>query len=1055
MEDHMSMIKQFTLKTYLLIIISFTILTITNCSGMLDIPDPNKKGAGVTIKSPGSAYSVSEANGKLNLTIVLNTLPTANVTIPLASSSTADATVSPDVTFTPSNWDTPQTITITGVDNFIVDGNRNISLQFGAAISDDADYKDGVEPSIPIVVIDNESYSVVVTPSTLITTEPGVSLINPVPIPTATFAVVLGCPPGGDVIIPAITSSNLGEGTVSPANLTFTNANWNTPQVVTVTAVEDLIIDGNVTYSVTLANSTSILDPRYNGLTVPSVTVTNKDNDVPGIVVTTSNTTPAPLNLTEGGAVGTFTVVLTRAPVSGNVTIPITSPSIRATVSTAAFPVPASTVTLTFTPANYNVPQTVTVTPVNNSIKDGDTSVVLDLGIATNYNNENPPNVTVNITDDDTAGFIVSNLSNPTTDRGTTATFTVKLRTQPINDVTVNINEKNDIKNNVNQLGTVDKTSLTFTSATWNVNQTVTVTGVMNYADDDNVQYIIQLLKSSADPVYNDSLLTISGVTVNHDDTDTAGFTLIGSNLVTDHMGNLSNAYSTFTIQLNSQPTGAVTLDLTSSLPADGCPDKSQLIFTTTRDVADSSYNMPQTVRVHILNCAVPTPNGTNPGDHNYSVNWVKTTTDVKYTALTVPGVAIHSCDDFTNLIVGCWAGSSLTTSEGGGKATIWFLTKNVPGSDVSITGAVSNDATEGTVNISSGTITSANYNSMLAGGTNRVEVTGVDDAIFDGNVLYQVTFPNTSTGGIVGQTVPSVNVRNTDNETAFAFNTTGSINTTEAGGSTTFGIHVAGITPPIADVTFTLACQAGSTECAGVSPATMTFTTGNWNVDQIVTITGKDDTAADGNQPNCVSFGPLTTLDPYLTNIQPPDFCGITNTDDDRRIFVSTSQWFGNFNATVDMSSADNKCATDGNYPGSGTYKVLLAHTAFRVATTNGTNATGQSGWVLQPSTKYYLKVGGTYNTLLFTTNAFSLTGFPLSNAFSSLGADQFWTGFNTNWTTSTDNCGDWSQSVNGSGIIGQFGVGGTTSSNAISSGTSSCEAQYNIVKHIICVQQ
>ena len=61
---------------------------------------------------------------------------------------------------------------------------------------------------------------------------------------TATFTVVLTAQPTADVTI-ALSSSDTTEGTVSPASLTFTGANWNTPQTVTVTGVDDLLADGD------------------------------------------------------------------------------------------------------------------------------------------------------------------------------------------------------------------------------------------------------------------------------------------------------------------------------------------------------------------------------------------------------------------------------------------------------------------------------------------------------------------------------------------------------------------------------------------------------------------------------------------------------------------------------------------------------------------------------------------------------------------------------------------------------------------------------------------
>ena len=63
--------------------------------------------------------------------------------------------------------------------------------------------------------------------------------------------VVLDAQPTNNVVL-AITSSDAGEATVN-SPLTFTNANWNTPQTVTVTGVDDNIIDGNINSTITIS----------------------------------------------------------------------------------------------------------------------------------------------------------------------------------------------------------------------------------------------------------------------------------------------------------------------------------------------------------------------------------------------------------------------------------------------------------------------------------------------------------------------------------------------------------------------------------------------------------------------------------------------------------------------------------------------------------------------------------------------------------------------------------------------------------------------------------
>ncbi|MEY4565781.1 MAG: hypothetical protein RLY14_751, partial [Planctomycetota bacterium] len=95
---------------------------------------------------------------------------------------------------------------------------------------------------------------------------------------TVTFTVVLNSEPLAEVSIP-VQSSNTAEGTVSTTQLTFTAADWNVAQIVTVTGVDDTAYDGNATYSVLIGTITSP-DSAYNGLNPADITLTNTDNDV-------------------------------------------------------------------------------------------------------------------------------------------------------------------------------------------------------------------------------------------------------------------------------------------------------------------------------------------------------------------------------------------------------------------------------------------------------------------------------------------------------------------------------------------------------------------------------------------------------------------------------------------------------------------------------------------------------------------------------------------------------------------------------------------------------
>jgi len=64
---------------------------------------------------------------------------------------------------------------------------------------------------------------------------------------TTSFTVKLADQPSATVTIP-VSSSDVSEGTVSSTSLSFTTANWNAEQTVTITGVDDNVQDGNQSY---------------------------------------------------------------------------------------------------------------------------------------------------------------------------------------------------------------------------------------------------------------------------------------------------------------------------------------------------------------------------------------------------------------------------------------------------------------------------------------------------------------------------------------------------------------------------------------------------------------------------------------------------------------------------------------------------------------------------------------------------------------------------------------------------------------------------------------
>ncbi|MBA3542622.1 MAG: calcium-binding protein, partial [Deltaproteobacteria bacterium] len=487
--------------------------------------------------SPKDGLTTTESGGQATFTVALGSAPESDVTVALASSNTAEGVISPaTLTFTKDNFNAPQVITITGVDDQLADGPQAYQILTAALVSDDVRY-DGQNPDdVDVTNTDNDSPGITVTPvADLVTTEAGGQ---------ATFEVVLNSKPS-DLVTIDLTSSDLTEGTVS-GNLVFTTENWNAPQTVTVTGVEDDLADGAQAYTIVTAPAVST-DLGYNGVDAADVAVSNTDNDSPGITVTPTTG----LFTDENGAQATFTIVLNSQPVA-DVTIGLASNDTTEGIAT-----PAS---ITFTTLNWNAAQTITVTGQDDNLADGNQVYSIITADATStdagYNNLPLADVELTNTDNDTAGITVTPIMNLVTDEGgAQATFTIVLNSQPTADVTIALSSSDTTE------GTISPTAVTFTTTDWNAPQTVTITGQNDDVADGNQPYtIITAAAASTDTGY--ATRNADDVSVTNNDNDSANIIVAPTTgLVTTEAG----AQATFTIVLASQPTGVVTIPLSSS----------------------------------------------------------------------------------------------------------------------------------------------------------------------------------------------------------------------------------------------------------------------------------------------------------------------------------------------------------------------------------------------------------------------------------------------------------------------------------------------------------
>jgi hypothetical protein len=320
---------------------------------------------GVTI-TPTNGLATSQSGGAASFTVTLDAQPAAEVDLPMiisdpTAAAFTNAAYTNTLVFLPANWNVPQTVTVTGANNGAT-AAEPYTVAFQPAVSADTNYSGVPAPSVGLVNIPTAQPGIYLVPASgLITTGAG---------GTATFQAIMNLAPASSVVV-NFSSSDPTQGTVSPASVTFNAANWNTPQNITVTGVDDGLVDGNIAYQINAAPAVSS-DPNYSGFQAGSVSVINMENDIAG--VTTSCGTK--ISVLEGYTT-TFTVALSAPPVSN---VQITYASSDPTAGTVY---PA---TLIFTPANWNMPQTVTLTGVANPANNGNTSYNLVATIATlNY----------------------------------------------------------------------------------------------------------------------------------------------------------------------------------------------------------------------------------------------------------------------------------------------------------------------------------------------------------------------------------------------------------------------------------------------------------------------------------------------------------------------------------------------------------------------------------------------------------------------------------------------------------------------------------------------
>jgi|GEM_PF-2346984 len=201
------------------------------------------------------------------------------------------------------------------------------------------------------------------------------------------YALVLSQAPSANV---TVTVSPDGQLQTDSPTVEFTPANWDQPQVVNVSAVDDAVDEGEHSGSIT--HSVSSGDAGYDGIVMNAVSVTITDNDAPGVLAFSVSS----LSVSEGD--GTAALTVTRTGGSAG-SAQVNYATLDGT-ATAGVDYSSNSGSLTWADGDASA-KSILIPLLEDVTWEGTVSLSVTLSSATGASLGSPSVVTVEITDND------------------------------------------------------------------------------------------------------------------------------------------------------------------------------------------------------------------------------------------------------------------------------------------------------------------------------------------------------------------------------------------------------------------------------------------------------------------------------------------------------------------------------------------------------------------------------------------------------------------------------------------------------------------------------
>ena len=647
--------------------------------------------------------------------------------------------------------------------------------------------------------------------------------------------------------------------------LSFSGANWNTPQTVTVTAGGDGDgLDDAATVSHSRTGS-ACTGGFFGTPALPSLSVTVNDDDTAAILLDADPNTPAideagPLTLRELSTATdksrSYTVRLAVEPTQ-NVTVTITSDDAAVTVGDTDSMEPGIQNTLMFTSSTWDTAQTVTLTAADDNDGVSESATITHAATTATMSEYTSvaATITANVIDDEAPGFVFdADPTTPTTDDAgplqldedqmsatNSASYTVRLSAQPTQDVTVTITSGDATAVAVGDTDSImpdDQNTLTFTTMNWDTAQTVTLTAQQ---DDGGANERVAITHAAATTPASEYTNVSADFEATVDDDETPAITLSASTLSVPERDS-----ATYTVRLATPPEdGGVTVSITGA--ADGISaNPTSLTFTST------NWDTARTVTVRAAN----DQDGTNE-----TVTLTHTASGGEYDGVDAELEVTATDDDAPSLRV---SPAQLTVREND-SATYSIRLNTQPTGSVTVTvsgasGAVTVDTDAAVGNQSTLTFTTTDWDTAQT-----VTVAAADD---DNGADEMLTLSHAASGGGYGSlpsnSRPGVSVTvEDDDEPAILIDANPSTpNMDEAGplslneqsghADNSKGYTVRLATEPTGPVSVLVESRDRAVHVdTDVTPRTLTlsFTASNWDTAQTVTATAAEDDDASGER--------------------------------------------------------------------------------------------------------------------------------------------------------------------------------------------------------------